>query len=103
MPSHASDSLAGQLGRTRPPQLSDVSEAWVTVTLDDGTRRTELWRRPTTLLDAERHPAVALIELYHRRWQAETCYFWLKSTVLAGRVLHLTDGSPALSRKSMPC
>ena len=25
--------------------------------------------------------------LYHRRWQAETCYFSLKSTILDGRVL----------------
>ncbi|MHB9859929.1 IS4 family transposase [Streptomyces sp. YIM S03343] len=64
-----------------------VIEAWVTVTLADGTRRTELWRLLTTLLDAERHPATELIELYHRRWQAETCYFSLKSTILDGRVL----------------
>ncbi|MGW1729250.1 transposase [Streptomyces sp. NPDC002306] len=32
-------------------------------------------------------PATELIELYHRRWQAETCYFSLKSTILDGRVL----------------
>ncbi|MFF2519448.1 IS4 family transposase [Streptomyces sp. NPDC058086] len=64
-----------------------VIEAWVTVTLADGTRRTELWRLLTTLLDAERHPAMELIELYHRRWQAETCYFSLKSTILDGRIL----------------
>ncbi|MFI5886135.1 transposase [Streptomyces sp. NPDC051554] len=59
----------------------------MTVTLTDGTRRTELWRLLTTLLDAERHPVTELIELYHRRWQAETCYFSLKSTILDGRVL----------------
>ncbi|WP_329190861.1 IS4 family transposase [Actinacidiphila glaucinigra] len=39
------------------------------------------------LLDAESYPAHELITLYHRRWQAETCYFSLKSTILDGRVL----------------
>jgi hypothetical protein len=64
-----------------------IVEAWMTVTLADGTRRTELWRLMTSLLDAERYPAHELITLYHRRWQAETCYFSLKSTILDGRVL----------------
>ncbi|MBN0047178.1 IS4 family transposase [Streptomyces actuosus] len=64
-----------------------VIEAWITVTLSDGTRRSELWRLLTDLLDAERYPAPELLELYHRRWQAETCYFSLKSTILDGRVL----------------
>ncbi|MFE9313464.1 IS4 family transposase [Streptomyces sp. NPDC006706] len=64
-----------------------IVEAWMTVTLADGTRRTELWRLMTSLPDAERYPAHELITLYHRRWQAETCYFSLKSTILDGRVL----------------
>ena len=64
-----------------------IIEAQVTVTLADGTRRTELWRLMTSLLDAERYPAAELIALYHRRWQVETCYFSLKSTILDGRVL----------------
>jgi hypothetical protein len=64
-----------------------IVEAWMTVTLADGTRRTELWRLMTSLLDAEHYPAGELIALYHRRWQAETCYFSLKSTMLDGRVL----------------
>jgi hypothetical protein len=59
----------------------------VTVTLADGTRRTEPWRLMTSLLDAERYPAEELIALYHRRWQVETWYFSLKSTALDGRVL----------------
>ncbi|MFD8079872.1 transposase [Streptomyces sp. NPDC059718] len=59
----------------------------MTIELADGTRRTELWRLMTSLLDAESYPAHELITLYHRRWQAETCYFSLKSTVLGGRVL----------------
>lgn len=77
-----------------------VIEVWVTVTLTDGTRRTELWRLP--LLDAEHHPATELIELYHRRWQAETCYFSLKSTILGGRSC-AHGRSPASSRRSTPC
>lgn len=62
-------------------------EAWITITLADGTRRSELWRLLTDLLDADHYPAPELLELYHRRWQAETCYFSLKSTILDGRVL----------------
>ncbi|MEW1773115.1 transposase [Streptomyces sp. NPDC086777] len=57
------------------------------VVLADGTRRTELWRLLTNLLDADSHTADDLLRLYHRRWQAETCYFSLKSTILDGRVL----------------
>ncbi|MFD4976536.1 transposase [Streptomyces sp. NPDC058424] len=38
-------------------------------------------------LDAQRYPAEQLLEIYHRRWQAETCYFSLKSTILDGHVL----------------
>ncbi|WP_266594045.1 IS4 family transposase [Streptomyces sp. NBC_00365] len=64
-----------------------IIEAWMTIELADGTRRTELSRLMTSLLDAESYPAHELITLYHRRWQAETCYFSLKSTVLDGRVL----------------
>lgn len=64
-----------------------VVEAWLTVVLADGSRRTELWRLMTNLLDADSHPADELLRLYHRRWQAETCYFSLKSTILDGRVL----------------
>ncbi|WP_053729748.1 transposase [Streptomyces sp. WM6378] len=46
-----------------------------------------MWRLITSLLDADRYPAHELIELYHRRWEAETCYFSLKSTILDGRIL----------------
>lgn len=64
-----------------------IIEAWITVTLADGTARTEPWRLMTSLTDAERYPAGELIALYHRRWHVETCYFSLKSTILHGRVL----------------
>jgi hypothetical protein len=64
-----------------------VLEAVITVHLADGTVRTEPWRLITSLLDPEHDPAADLIALYHERWQAETCYAQLKTTVLSGRVL----------------
>ncbi|RXS65050.1 hypothetical protein EST92_30165, partial [Streptomyces sp. TM32] len=64
-----------------------VIEAWITVTLADGTTRREPWRLVTSLLEAERYPARELIDLYHRRWQIETTYFSIKVTMLDGRVL----------------
>jgi hypothetical protein len=71
-----------------------IIEAWVTITWADGTVSREQWRLVTSLLDHHRHPASELIELYHRRWQAETTYLSIKSTMLDGRVLrsqHPTD------------
>lgn len=64
-----------------------VIEAWITVTLADGTTRREPWRLITSLLDHERYPASELVDLYHRRWQVETTYFSIKATMLDGRVL----------------
>ena len=37
--------------------------------------------------DHHRYPAGSLIALYHQRWQIETAYLELKSTILGGRVL----------------
>lgn len=70
-----------------PVMTVRVIEAWVTVVLADGTARAEPWRLLTSLTDHHRHPARELIELYHRRWQAETTYLSIKSTILDGRVL----------------
>lgn len=64
-----------------------VIEAEVTVALADGTRRTEQWRLVTSLTDHTACPAGELVSLYHRRWQVETTYFSIKSTMLDGRVL----------------
>ncbi|NEA64073.1 hypothetical protein [Streptomyces sp. SID12488] len=64
-----------------------IIEACMTIELADCTRRTELWRLMSSLLDAESYPVHELITLYHRTWQAETCYFSLRSTVLDWRVL----------------
>jgi hypothetical protein len=64
-----------------------VIEAAITITLADGTIRTEQWRLVTSLLDHTRHPAHELVALYHERWQAETTYYSIKATIPDGRVL----------------
>lgn len=50
-------------------------------------RRTGVYRLATTLLDHHRYPAAELIRLYHERWEIETAYLELKSSILGGRVL----------------
>ena len=50
-------------------------------------QRTGSYRLATTVLDTGRCPAAELIRLYHRRWEIETAYLELKSTILGGRVL----------------
>lgn len=64
-----------------------IIEAWITVTWADGTITSEQVRLITNLLDHRRYPADDLITLYHRRWQAETTYLSIKSTILDQRVL----------------
>jgi hypothetical protein len=64
-----------------------VIEAEVTITLADGTTRTEPWRLITSLTDHARYPAAELVNLYHERWQAETAYYSIKATMLDGRIL----------------
>ena len=44
-------------------------------------------RLVTTLTDPARYPASDLAVLYHERWEIETAYLELKSTILGGRVL----------------
>jgi hypothetical protein len=58
----------------------------VTVTTSAG-HATAGCRLITTLLDPVRYPAGDLAVLYHERWEIETAYFELKSTILGGRVL----------------
>jgi hypothetical protein len=57
----------------------------VTVATGAG-RRTGLYTLVTTVLDPA-VPADELIRLYHDRWEVETAYLEIKSTVLGGRVL----------------
>jgi hypothetical protein len=63
-----------------------VIDAEITITTTAGTS-TGVYRLITTLLDQRRHPAAALIRLYHERWEIETTYLELKSSILGGRVL----------------
>ncbi|WP_203011375.1 IS4 family transposase [Rhodococcus ruber] len=63
-----------------------VIDCEVTVVTAAG-RRTGVYRLATTLLDPHRHPASELIGLYHERWEIETAYLELKSSILGGRVL----------------
>jgi Insertion element 4 transposase N-terminal/Transposase DDE domain len=64
-----------------------VVDAEITVTLSGSGRRTGRYRLITTLLDHHRYPALEIVKLYHRRWEIETTYLELKSTILGGRVL----------------
>ncbi|KAA2248886.1 IS4 family transposase [Solihabitans fulvus] len=63
-----------------------VIDAEITITTTAG-RHTGTYRLATTLLDPHRHPASELITLYHQRWEIETAYLELKSSILGGRVL----------------
>lgn len=64
-----------------------VVEAWVVQSWADGTVTRRQWRLITDLLDHRRYPADDLVAVYHRRWQAETTFLSLKSSMLHGRVL----------------
>jgi len=62
-----------------------IDASW-TVTTAVG-RFTSDCRLVTTLTDTARFPACDLAVLYHQRWEIETAYLELKSTILGGRVL----------------
>jgi hypothetical protein len=63
-----------------------VIDAQITVSTTGGIR-TGHYRLITTLLDPCRYPAGELITIYHQRWEIETAYMELKSSILGGRVL----------------
>jgi len=63
-----------------------VIDAEITITTSTGYC-TDGCRLITTLTDAARYPAGDLAVLYHERWEIETAYLELKSTILGGRVL----------------
>ncbi|MGW7009006.1 IS4 family transposase, partial [Streptomyces sp. NPDC054933] len=67
-----------------------VVEAQITVTYDDCSF-TNSYRLVTTLTDARRYPAPALVALYHQRWEHESAYFALRHTITDGRVLRSGD------------
>ncbi|WP_405181317.1 IS4 family transposase [Nocardia sp. NBC_01377] len=64
-----------------------VIDADIEVAPHGGPRRTEHYRLLTTLTDHRRYPAMELMRLYHQRWQIETSYAEIKSSILNGRVL----------------
>lgn len=68
-----------------------IVEAKITVTCKDGTSFTGSYRLATTLTDARRYPASALVTLYHQRWEHESAYFALRHTLWQGRVLRSGD------------
>jgi hypothetical protein len=63
-----------------------VVECEITIATTAG-RHTGVYRLATTLTDPYRYPARELITLYHQRWEIETAYLELKSSILGGRVL----------------
>lgn len=67
-----------------------VIDAHISVRLNDETTRSGHYRLVTTLLDEKHYPAQELVRLYHHRWEIETSYLELKSTILGGRVLRAT-------------
>lgn len=67
--------------------LVRVIDAQITATGSGQTCRTGRYRLVSTLTDHRRYPAAELVRLYHQRWEIETTYLELKSTILGGRVL----------------
>lgn len=62
-----------------------VITAQITITTSAGSR-SEAYRLITTILDPD-IPAAQIVELYHERWEIETAFLEMKSTILGGRVL----------------
>lgn len=67
-----------------------VIDAAINVKPGAGATRTGHYRLVTTLTDEKRYPARELVTLYHQRWEIETSYLELKSTIGGGRVLRAT-------------
>jgi hypothetical protein len=63
-----------------------VIECEIAIATSSG-RRSAVYRLATTLLDHHHYPAFGLVTLYHQRWEIETAYLEIKSTILGGRVL----------------
>lgn len=70
-----------------------IIDAQIAVTCADGTSFTGSYRLVTTLTDARRYPATALVGLYHQRWEHESAYYALRHTIMNGR--NLRSGDPA--------
>jgi hypothetical protein len=68
-----------------------IIDAQIAVTCADGTSFTGSYRLVTTLTDARRYPATALVGLYHQRWEHESAYYALRHTIMNGRNLRSAD------------
>jgi hypothetical protein len=62
-----------------------VITAQITITTS-ASSRSEDYRLITTILDPD-IPAAHIVTLYHERWEIETAFLEMKSTILGGRVL----------------
>jgi hypothetical protein len=78
--------IRARTGNSAPKLPVRVIDASWAVTTSTG-RFTSDCRLITTLTDATRFPAPGLAVLYHERWEIETTYLELKSSILGGRVL----------------
>lgn len=67
-------------------QTVRVIDAEISIKTKNGTL-TGVYRLITTLLDPDAYPATAILRLYHERWEIETAYLEIKSSILGGRVL----------------
>jgi Transposase DDE domain len=65
----------------------------ITYAYTDGQGKVHTSRLLTSLLDAARHPAAVLVDLYHRRWEQEGVFREIKSA-LAGRVTQVRAQDP---------
>jgi hypothetical protein len=72
------------LSRIGPLEVR-VIRCEITIATSAG-RRSGLYQLVTTVTDPS-CPAADLIRLYHQRWEIETAYLEIKSTILGGRVL----------------
>ncbi len=63
-----------------------IIECEITISTTAGAQ-TGIYRLATTLLIPQRFPAFELVTLYHQRWEIESAYFAIKSTMLHRRVL----------------
>ena len=63
-----------------------VIDAEISIATKAGTV-SGVYRLITTLLDPDSYPATAMLRLYHERWEIETAYLEIKSSILGGRVL----------------
>ncbi len=70
-----------------------IIECEITIVTTAG-RHTGTYRLATTLLEYQRFPALECVKLYHERWEVESTYLEIKSTLLGRRVLRSAD--PAL-------